>query len=105
MRPPRNGGTWQRRECPLSLAIYLDDCANAHTLVTLLRAARHQVTTPAAAGMARREDAAHAQYARDHDLVLLTKNPRDFKAIHDQSQDHSGILAIYQDNDPDRDMS
>ena len=37
--------------------------------------------------------------------LLITKNPRDFRALHNQDQNHPGILGIYQDNDPSRDMS
>jgi len=37
--------------------------------------------------------------------VLLTKNPRDFLEFHRQSTRHAGILAVYLDNDPKRDMS
>jgi hypothetical protein len=37
-------------------------------------------------------------------LSLKTLNPRDFKALHDQDATHAGILAVYQDNDPTRDM-
>ena len=37
--------------------------------------------------------------------TIITKNPADFKALHDLDQRHSGILAVYQDNDPSRDMS
>lgn len=36
--------------------------------------------------------------------AILTLNPRDFKALHDQDAAHAGVLAIYQDNDPTRDM-
>jgi hypothetical protein len=89
----------------LSLQIYLDDCANAGTLVSLLRAAGHQVTIPADVGTSSSDDAIHWRYARENHLTLMTKNPRDFKVLHAQSRDHSGILAIYQDNDPERDMS
>ena len=32
-------------------------------------------------------------------------NPADFKALHDMNSRHAGILAVYQDNDPSRDMS
>lgn len=37
--------------------------------------------------------------------VILTYNSKDFKALHDADPNHAGILAIYQDNDPTRDMT
>jgi hypothetical protein len=38
-------------------------------------------------------------------LILLTKNPDDFVELHQQNPEHAGILLLYQDNNPDRDMS
>ncbi len=40
-----------------------------------------------------------------HGLTLITMNPADFKALHDMNSRHAGILAVYQDNAPSRDMS
>ena len=89
----------------MSLKIYLDDCAYARQLVTLLRAAGHEVRTPADAGTSSQSDERHFQYAAAQGWVLLTKNPRDFEELHRGNQAHAGILAIYQDNDPDRDRN
>src|ERR1700722_1346341 len=58
--------------------------------------------TPKNAGEA---DEVHFRYAQGHGLVLITKNPKDFRALHNQDQNHPGIFAVYQDNDPSRDMS
>jgi hypothetical protein len=89
----------------LSLNIYLDDCAYAKTLVQLLRAAGHRVVAPMEAGTSGKADEVHLQFAASQGLVLLTKNPDDFSQLHEASPDHAGILVIYQDNDPDRDMA
>ena len=89
----------------MSQKIYLDDCSCAKELVGLLQAAGHQVVTPREAGIAGREDEVHLQYAVEQSLVLLTKNPDDFAELHAANPDHPGILLIYQDNDPNRDMS
>jgi hypothetical protein len=51
------------------------------------------------------EDDVHFGFAAAHGLAIVAKNPADFKALHDLDQRHSGILAVYQDNDPSRDMS
>ena len=85
--------------------MYLDDCAYAKELVRLLEAAGHRVTTPRQAGTLGREDEAHFRYAADNGLILLTKNPDDFLELHKNDSQHAGILVVYQDNDPDRDMS
>jgi hypothetical protein len=47
----------------------------------------------------------HLHYAIENDLVLLTKNPDDFLELHQNNPQHAGILVVYQDNDPNRDMS
>lgn len=89
----------------MSLRIYLDDCVYAHALVAVLRAAGHHVLTPPEAGTARQADEIHFQYARANDLVLLTRNGTDFALLHAATPQHPGILVVYLDNDPTRDMS
>jgi hypothetical protein len=89
----------------LSLNLYLDDCAYAKALVQLLRAAGHRVITPIEAGTSGKADEVHLKFAASQGLVLLTKNPDDFAQLHEASSEHAGILVIYQDNDPDRDMA
>jgi hypothetical protein len=51
------------------------------------------------------DDDVHFAYASASGLTILTKNPADFKALHDSDPQHAGILAVYQDNDPARDLS
>jgi hypothetical protein len=89
----------------LSLNIYLDDCAYAKALVRLLQAASHRVVTPIEAGTSGKADEEHLRFAAAQGLVLLTKNPYDFAQLHEASSEHAGILVIYQDNDPNRDMT
>jgi predicted nuclease of predicted toxin-antitoxin system len=89
----------------LSQRIYLDDCAYAKELVRLLEAAGHQVTTPKQAGTSGKTDDVHFRYAAENNMMLLTKNPDDFFELHERNSLHSGILLLYQDNDPDRDMT
>ena len=89
----------------MSQKIYVDDCAYDKLLVKMLEAVGHQVTIPAQAGIRKAADAVHFKYAQTTGLVLLTKNPKDFLALHAMDQNHSGILLVYQDNDPTRDMT
>jgi predicted nuclease of predicted toxin-antitoxin system len=89
----------------LSLQLDLDDCAYAKQLATLLRAAGHRVVTPADAGTSGMADDVHLQYAAQHGLILVTRDCDDFAVLHPTSSAHAGIVAIYQDNDPDRDMT
>jgi len=91
----------------LSLRLYLDDCAYSRRLQQQLQTAGHDVETPFSATplLAGADDAMHWAHARAVGRVLLTFNPRDFKVLHDQDSHHPGILAVYQDNDPTKDMS
>ena len=50
-------------------------------------------------------DEAHLAHAQASSRVILTKNPDDFMELHRTSPHHAGILAVYQDNDPIKDMS
>ena len=91
----------------MSLAIYLDDCAFSHTLRRLLLEAGHTVQIPADVepSLTGAADEVHFAHAQTTNQVILTLNPADFKQLHQQFPDHAGILAVYQDNDPTRDMS
>jgi predicted nuclease of predicted toxin-antitoxin system len=89
----------------LSQKIYLDDCAYDKDLVRWLEQAGHQVVTPAQAGITGRDDDVHFHHAATNGLVLLTMNPQDFVELHQKNPQHPGILLVYKDNDPNRDMS
>lgn len=91
----------------MSLALYLDDCAFSHELKQLLLEAGHDVETPfdVHPPLSGEDDAVHFAHAKAVGRVILTLNPRDFKELHNQNPDHPGILAVYQDNDPTKDMS
>jgi hypothetical protein len=91
----------------LSLTLYLDDCAFSHRLRQLLLEAGYDVETPADVHppLTGADDAVHFVHAKAAGRTILTLNPRDFKELHDRDPDHFGILAVYQDNDPTKDMS
>lgn len=90
------------------MRLYLDDCADADILVAYLRNAGHHVETPRSAGTTGRRDREHLEHAARNTLVLITRNPDDFEALHDDwqavGQAHSGILLICQDNIKGKDM-
>jgi predicted nuclease of predicted toxin-antitoxin system len=91
----------------VALNLYLDDCSNSNLLADLLRQAGHRVVRPTDddVGLEGEDDHVHFGFAAANGLTLLTKDPADFKALHDLDQRHNGILAVYQDNDISRDMS
>lgn len=91
----------------MSLRLYLDDCANSRELRRRLIEAGHDVETPGEVrpSLVGADDRTHFLHAKATGRILLTFNSRDFKALHDRDPSHTGILAVYQDNDPARDMS
>ncbi len=90
----------------MSLRLYLDDCAYSKRLYQILSEAPYSyfVVLPEDADLTGARDNTHFAYAQAHDLIIVTKNPNDFVALHHTDPDHPGIFAVYQDNDP-RDMS
>lgn len=91
----------------MTLKLYLDDCAFSHRLCRLLREAGHDVQTPfeVTPSLVGADDAAHFVHAQATGRAIVTLNGRDFKHLHDQDSAHAGILVIYQDNDPTKDMT
>ena len=93
----------------MPLSFYLDDCSDEDLLIRLLRRAGHTVTSPRQTGTVGWYDSDHLDYASRHDFTLITHNPRDFRDLHDirhaQGLRHRGIILIYRDNDPSRDMT
>jgi len=102
----RTGDAWRRRATRLSLSLYVDDCAYSKLLRQTLQTPphRHAVAIPEEVGLRGAPDPEHFAYHRAHGMILVTTNPDDLEALHRQQPDHSGIFAIYQDNDP-RDMA
>ena len=96
-----------RRELRVSLAIYLDDCAFSHRLRSLLLDAGHRVQIPAEAvpPLTGADDDRHFAHARATQQVILTYTAAVFLLLHRRHPQHAGIFAVYQDNDPARDMT
>ena len=88
--------------------LYLDDCADDKLLESLLTQAGYPVVTPRSAGTKGLHDPDHLHYAAQRGYALLTSNPADFVALHQQwqaqGQEHAGILLIYYDNIKAKDM-
>ena len=89
----------------MALGLYLDDCLNSRLLARLLLRAGHPVIRPVDVGNDGVADPIHLTYAVQHGLILVTKDSDDFRALHEQDQNHPGIFGIYQDNDSTRDMT
>ena len=91
----------------MSLPLYLDDCAFSYRLRQLLVEGGHTVQIPAEVDppLTGAGDPFHFAHALETGRIILTYNPKDFLLLHNATPIHPGILAVYQDNDPSRDMS
>jgi predicted nuclease of predicted toxin-antitoxin system len=84
--------------------LYLDEDSAQTLLVRLLRAAGHDVLTPAAAGHLGEKDPAQFSYALRLNRVLLTRNYDDFQLLHElillSGGHHPGVLVVRRDDNP-----
>ena len=89
----------------MTLPLLLDECAYKATLRLRLLDAGFAVTTAVEAGLLGADDDTIFTYAVAHGLCILTKNPDDFRVLHEAHPHHPGIFLVYQDNDVSRDMT
>lgn len=83
----------------------VDEDSQAKLLVTLLKGAGHDILTSNEANLVGKSDAVVLDYARVQNRVLLTHNCDDFEALHEEFPSHPGILAVYRDANPSKNMS
>ena len=91
------------------MRLYLDDDLDSNLLISLLKQLGHEVTSPRAVGTRGAPDEDHLRYAADRGLVLMSANAGDFVHLNrnwvESRTGHSGILVVYRENNPARDMS
>jgi predicted nuclease of predicted toxin-antitoxin system len=87
--------------------LYLDDDSCATTLVELLVKDGHEVIVPSNAQIGQ-HDALHLLAAAEQEHCIVTRNYKDFHALHQlvigTGGNHFGIVLIRTDNDRIRDM-
>ena len=91
------------------MRLYLDDDMDANALIGFLQQERHEVMSPRIVAMRGAEDEAHLSYATAQQCAVVTANVRDFLTLHQtwqqEGRSHAGILALYRENNPQRDMT
>jgi len=65
------------------MRLYLDDDSVDPGLIRLLRRDGHDVQVPADAGLAGSSDQVHLAHAIRHRRAIVTRNYRDYEALHD----------------------
>ena len=91
------------------MRLYIDDDSVDPALIRLLRRDGHDIQTPADVGLVGRSDQVHLAHAIRNLRAVLTRNYRDFEALHDlvvlaANGHHEGVLVVRFDNNPRNNM-
>ncbi len=93
----------------MTVRLLIDECIQAKLLVAKLVAAGHDVQTALQAGLIGDGDDAVFAAAIANNRIVLTINCVDFislsVSLNEQGVQHPGVLLVYLQNDPTRDMS
>jgi hypothetical protein len=92
------------------MRLYIDDDSVDPSLLRVLRRDGHDVQIPADVGLAGSSDQVHLAHAIRSQRAVLTRNYRDFEALHDlvvsaATGHHAGILVVRFDNKPRNNMT
>jgi predicted nuclease of predicted toxin-antitoxin system len=83
----------------------VDEDSQARAQLNLLRADGHDVVAIGELQKNGTADPAVFDLAQSLERVLLTHNVEDFHELHRQRPGHHGIIAVYRDADPRKNMS
>ena len=86
------------------MRLLIDEDSQGRMLVRRLREAGHDVLTAEEADLLGHSDPEVFALAQRERRVLLTRNVRDFQALHAADAEHPGILVEHQDRDPLKNM-
>lgn len=87
------------------MKLLVDEDLQSKRLIAALRAAGHDVASVGELHLNGADDAAVLKLAVRLGRSVLTRNAIDFLELHEGDQGHPGILAVYGEPDPDRDMT
>ena len=82
------------------MRLYLDEDVASAELQARLTAAGHEVIAP----LRSEPDARCWAYAQEQAAAVVTMNAVDFVALAKATRHHHGLLLVYRENDPTRDM-
>jgi predicted nuclease of predicted toxin-antitoxin system len=89
--------------------LYLDESVYWKALVRFLIQSGYEVHTPVESSLLRAGDVEHLEYAARNGYALVTKDPDDFRDLHNdwqaQGRSHAGILLICEEQDPRKNMN
>ena len=89
----------------MSLRLLVDEDTQYRALVQTLHASGHDVLTVNEADLMSQADGIVLDFAIRDNRILLTRNCKDFQALHKVNPLHPGILGIYHDRKYSKNMS
>jgi hypothetical protein len=81
--------------------LYLDEDVASRELTSRLAAAGHDVLSPLRGA----PDSHCWNHAQERAATVVTMNVVDFVRLAEATEGHAGLLLVYRENDPSRDMS
>lgn len=87
------------------MRILVDEDSQARSQLNVLRSDGHDVVAVGELDKNGTPDPEVFDLARSLDRVLLTHNTEDFHELHRQRPGHRGIMAVYRDADPRKNMN
>jgi hypothetical protein len=81
--------------------LYLDEDVASRELTFRLAAAGHDVLSP----LRGEPDSRCWRHAQEQGATVVTMNAVDFARLAEATESHAGLLLVYRENDPTRDMS
>ena len=86
------------------MRLMLDEDSQRHKLIHLLRQQSHDVLTVYEANLTSSDDKIVLARAQSERRIVLTRNGKDFKKLHEKTQSHYGILVIHEFKDVSKNM-
>ncbi len=90
------------------MTCYLDDDVDQDVLIRLATARAHSLVSPRTLGQSSQHDALHFLHAISQRMPIMTRNARDFEAIHEfvlgAGGHHFGLIIVYQEADRRKNM-
>ena len=83
------------------MRLYLDEDVASKELTSRLAAAGHDVLSP----MRGEPDSRCWRHAQEQGAAVVTMNVVDFVRLAEATEGHHGLLLVYRENDPTRDMN
>lgn len=87
------------------MKLYLDENVISQRLIQHLEKKDFKIMTPFKTNLVGAPDQSHFEYCQKEKIPLLTKDAADFFVLHQKDKQHWGIIVIYEEGIPEKNMS